>query len=144
MRTNKRAVGIILKDNKILLMRRVRNGRHYIVFPGGGVEEGESVEEALVREMNEEFCIDVKIDSFLYEMKIGENPADPGRSSHYYIIKEFTGDPVLGGEEKDRMSENDQFYPHWIDLKDIEKTENLYPEVARKFLVDYLKKQSVI
>jgi ADP-ribose pyrophosphatase YjhB (NUDIX family) len=37
-RLNKRAAAVIIKDGKILLMRRVKNGREYFVFPGGGIE----------------------------------------------------------------------------------------------------------
>ena len=48
-----RAVGVIIKDNKILLMRRIKNGQEYYVFPGGGVKEGESTETAIIREIRE-------------------------------------------------------------------------------------------
>jgi 8-oxo-dGTP diphosphatase len=55
-----RVSGIIIKEGKILLIRRVKEGREYFVFPGGGVEDNESVEEALVRELKEEASIDIQ------------------------------------------------------------------------------------
>ena len=43
---------IIFRDGKLAL---VHNGKFdYYMFPGGGIEEGESHEEALIREVKEE------------------------------------------------------------------------------------------
>ena len=43
---------IIFRDGKLAL---VHNGKHdYYMFPGGGIEEGESHAEALIREVKEE------------------------------------------------------------------------------------------
>ena len=61
-----RAVGVIIKENKILLMRRMKNGQEYYVFPGGGVKEGESTETAIIREIKEELSLDAKIDKLLF------------------------------------------------------------------------------
>lgn len=44
-----RAVAILIKGGQVLLMHRTRNGKEFWVFPGGGVEENESVEEAVAR-----------------------------------------------------------------------------------------------
>lgn len=52
---------IVSKDGKVLLGLN-RKGGHYegsYVVPGGGIEEGETKEEALRREMREETGIDV-------------------------------------------------------------------------------------
>lgn len=55
------AVAVIQQDNKFLAIKRSQTVRApgKICFPGGGVEEGETIEEALVREMNEELGIAV-------------------------------------------------------------------------------------
>ena len=50
------AVAVIVRDNRLLLVRR---SEHVIAprmycFPGGGIEDGETEEEALVRELEEE------------------------------------------------------------------------------------------
>ncbi len=34
-----RVAAVIIKDDKILLIRRIKNGQEYYVFPGGGVKE---------------------------------------------------------------------------------------------------------
>ena len=46
---------IIIQENKILLVRYNNpQGQSYLVGPGGGVEDDESIIKALVREVNEE------------------------------------------------------------------------------------------
>jgi 8-oxo-dGTP pyrophosphatase MutT (NUDIX family) len=54
-----RATGIIVNDGKVLLFRRVKRGRTFYCFPGGGADDGESVEEALRREIQEELTLTV-------------------------------------------------------------------------------------
>lgn len=57
---------ILIKDKKILIAQRGYDDplAGLWEFPGGKVEEGESPEESLVREMQEEFRIDVEVERF--------------------------------------------------------------------------------
>ena len=65
--------GIIEKDNKILCMQRSESKYDYISykweFPGGKVEEGETNEQTLTRELHEELEIDVEIENFFYQVE---------------------------------------------------------------------------
>lgn len=56
-----RAAGILVKDEKILLVRHEKNGKSYWLLPGGGVDFGESVAEALIREFKEEVGLDIRV-----------------------------------------------------------------------------------
>ena len=58
--TRERASAVIIKDNKILLMKRVKPNLEYFVFPGGGVEKNESLDDTLKREVKEELSLDIK------------------------------------------------------------------------------------
>lgn len=58
---------VIKKDDKIFIARRnpdLKLGGSW-EFPGGKLEKGETTEECIVREMNEEFGITTKVNSFL-------------------------------------------------------------------------------
>ena len=121
---------MIVKNDKVLLMRRIRNGQEYYVFPDGGVKEGESTETATIREIKEELSINPKIDKLLFEIE------NQGRQEYYYLIKEFSGQPQLGGEEKQRMNENNQYYPVWMELDKLTNLDNLYPELVKKKIMD--------
>jgi mutator protein MutT len=54
-----KAAGIIIKDRKILVEKD--SDKEFFISPGGKLEPGESPEEALVRELNEELKILVNI-----------------------------------------------------------------------------------
>lgn len=127
-----RVAAIIIKDNKILLMRRIKKGQEYFVFPGGGIEDNEIPEEAIIREVKEELSLDAKIDKLLFQIE------NRGQQELYFLIKEFSGVPKIGGPEKKRMNKNNQYYPTWIDLNKISNLSNLYPEEGRSKIKDYL------
>lgn len=62
--------GIIYKDNKFLIAQRnLKKAQGGLwEFPGGKVEKEETYEEALIREIKEEFNADIQIEKY-----IGEN-----------------------------------------------------------------------
>lgn len=60
-----RVTGILLKENTILLLEQVAQQRSWSL-PGGTVEEGESLKEALVREMKEETGLDTRVKELVY------------------------------------------------------------------------------
>ena len=55
---------IIYYNNKILCVQRGENKLSYISkkfeFPGGKIEYGESLKQALIREINEELCMTIE------------------------------------------------------------------------------------
>lgn len=55
--------GIIVVDNLVFIGKRLPQGQmaNRWEFPGGKVEEGESHKEALLREFQEEFMIDIEV-----------------------------------------------------------------------------------
>jgi 8-oxo-dGTP pyrophosphatase MutT (NUDIX family) len=60
-----RARAIIVRDRAVALIERRRDGRRYYVFPGGGVEDGETPEAAAIREVREELGLLVEIDGLV-------------------------------------------------------------------------------
>ena len=60
---------ILFKDNKIFLARRNSETKHAgkWEFPGGKMEQGESVEQCLTREIKEEFSINITVNEFFAE-----------------------------------------------------------------------------
>lgn len=60
------SAAIIMKDNKIFVTQRgYGEFKDWWEFPGGKIEEGETPEECLKREMKEELKADINIDKYL-------------------------------------------------------------------------------
>jgi len=80
-----RACAAILNDDKILMVCHQTSSRTYWTFPGSGVEEGETLEKAVVREAKEETGLDVKTIRLLFE-------EDYGVGISYCYLAELIGD----------------------------------------------------
>ena len=61
-----RVAGILIEDNKILLIQHHKNDKKYWLIPGGGNDWGETAKEALIREYKEETNMDIEVDEFLF------------------------------------------------------------------------------
>ena len=89
--------GILLKDGKYLVTRLITTDIY--MFPGGGLEPDETIEECVVREVIEETGIKVKVLSKTAE--ITEYFEDSIWTNHYHIVEfvEDLGAPSLTDEE---------------------------------------------
>lgn len=110
-----RSAGIVIKDNKILLMYRVKNGEEYYSFPGGGQEDNETTDQTAVREIKEETTLDISVNKLLYKITWDDDGVN-----YFYLCNYISGDPKLdeNSEEYLFMQENkDQVYrPMWVEL----------------------------
>lgn len=117
--------GIIVEGEYLYTMfrRKIENGiiKEYYVIPGGKVESGESLEETLIRELKEEFNVDIDILEY-----IGKNE-DENSIAHFYKCNIKLGIPVLGGEEKERCSKDNYYEIRKIKIADIENI-NIFPK----------------
>ena len=101
IRPRVRVAGILIKNNKILLIEHKKNDKKYWLIPGGGVDWGESTADALIREYKEETNLDVTVDKFLF---LSETIA-PDKEKHvinlYFKVKKdenSKAEMILGDE----------------------------------------------
>ncbi len=68
--------GIIINNGKILIIKRNKSEINGDIWetPGGKIEFGETLEEALLREIKEEVGLDVMVDKMLYATTFMSNP----------------------------------------------------------------------
>ena len=66
-----RARIVLVEHGKVALIRRVRDGHTYYLFPGGGVEEGETPEQAARREAVEELGVEVELGPLVHQESFG-------------------------------------------------------------------------
>ncbi|WP_326737061.1 NUDIX hydrolase [Streptomyces sp. NBC_01022] len=58
--------GIVIEDNELLVLDQDTDSERSWSLPGGKVENGEALAEALVREMREETGVEVEVGRLLY------------------------------------------------------------------------------
>ena len=115
-----RSVAIVVRDGKILMERVVYFGREFYTVPGGGIEEGETPEQAVLRELQEECGLDGKIirplavqykldgsAEYSFEVEVSEEQEaitgyDPEESTENPPLKEVLWMSLVEISEKDR------------------------------------------
>lgn len=109
-----RAAVLIIREGKILLLRRSKYGRLYYVVPGGGVENGETIEEAAIREIHEETGLQIGLHYKFWEYN------NAGHLEHYFLATHFAGEPCLGGPEAERQSSQNIYRLEWVPLSKLD------------------------
>ena len=93
MRKSARSI-LITKENKLLLMKRTKPNEVYYVTIGGGINEGETSEQALIRELKEESgsIVEQPVFAFHYDDFEKQNSVD------FFICHEVKRDHPTGSE----------------------------------------------
>ena len=129
-----RAGVVLVEDEKLALIERFRNGNHYYVFPGGGVDEGESIEEAAIREMEEETGLRVTVKLKLAEIYFGLS------TQHYFLAERIGGEYGSGtGEEYTDADPDDPtegiYVPVWMPVEELAENEKVYPADIKELVL---------
>lgn len=129
MQFNIRVYGLLIHENRILLSDECRKGFEFTKFPGGGLEFGEGLEEALKREFREELGIDIQIKSLFYvnpHLQLSRFDQEQQLLSFYYFVST---------KEIDRIHTN-SFKPvpipegeshRWVSFDELIKEEFTFP-----------------
>lgn len=104
---------LVYRDDEILLQNRIKKDWRGYTLPGGHVEQGESITEAVKREMKEGTGLDI------YEPKlcgVKQFPIDDGR----YIVFLYKTDKFLG-----ELISSDEGKMEWVKRSEIAKIETV-------------------
>ena len=142
-----RATAVILENRKVLLFHRVRGGKEYEVFPGGGVEAGETYEDALVREVKEELTLDVITYELIATLRNLPAPAQSGfetnlLDTNVFLVTNYHGVPELGGPEKEKMTPDNQYIIEWIAVETLPLLPDIYPQGIVDVVLKHLNSQT--
>ncbi|WP_209972405.1 NUDIX hydrolase [Paenibacillus eucommiae] len=85
-----RVTGVLIEDGSILLVKQKVSSDRNWSLPGGKVEVGESLENALLREMSEETGLEIKIKKLLYVCDLPE--ATPSLVHITFLLEKVSGE----------------------------------------------------
>lgn len=108
---------IVVRDDRMLVMQRDKFGQVYYTLIGGGIDAGETADQALRREISEEsgFALQSARPVFI------EEAGDPYGTQYIYLC-EVTGDEPKLSPESDEAKLFDlgnKHTPMWIPIKDL-------------------------
>lgn len=86
----------VFRDGRVLIVRRARPPAHGLyTLPGGGVELGETLEQAVIREIREETALDIEpVELVGFRQAIVRDAS--GRVERHFVILPFAA-RFLGG-----------------------------------------------
>lgn len=135
-----RLAGVVPLEDGFAFMHRIGVQNHpigeYYTFPGGGREGEETFEGGAIREIKEEFGIDVEVEKLLYTLENGEQ----NKMEYFFLCKyiggkfgtgtgpEFSGDP--------KHAHRGKYIPEIVKREDVEKIILLPYEIKEKFVKD--------
>ncbi|WP_251572225.1 NUDIX hydrolase [Paenibacillus sp. MER TA 81-3] len=118
-----------MRNNNQILMVRQRTDRGKLVwsYPGGGIEQGETPEEACIREVKEETGYEITLHGRMSEIK----------HKHTYRAE------IIGGTlslDKTKPYNQEIVEVDWIDLQDEDKFDSITKPI-RDIVVQHLAKE---
>ncbi|TMU87512.1 NUDIX domain-containing protein [Bacillus sp. BHET2] len=137
------AKAIIIHNNKILLTKNKDAQGYFYLFPGGGQEHGETLDEALRRECIEEIGSSVKVGELLHIREyIGKNHEHSSFDYDVHQVEFYfrtTLEVELENSEPPTNPDSHQVGIEWIDLQKFTKL-RVYPQK----IIEYLLKEASI
>jgi len=130
-----RAAAIIIKNNKVLLVNSRYSDGEYYLFPGGGVESQETVEEAAVRETLEETGIKIEIKKLVHVNEyIFESEKNRISIAMFFLSEQ------IGKDSSKIINDNGKIQSiEWIDIDKL-NTVTIYPKALVDSLIKYKDK----
>ncbi|AMP97603.1 NUDIX hydrolase [Pedobacter cryoconitis] len=123
---NVRVYGLLINaDNQLLVSDEQSGGRSFSKFPGGGLEYGEGLIDALKREFMEECNAEIEVLSHFYTTDFYEKSSfnDSQIISIYYLVREVdTLTMKFKTEALDFDPETLQSF-RWIDLNELKESD---------------------
>lgn len=123
---------MLINDNKILLMRRKDTGfaDGFYSMPAGKLEPKESVENAIIREVEEEININIKNETLKTIQVMNRNGSDRERIDYFFTVDRWSGE--IKNNEPNKCDDL-----KWFDINNL--PENTIPYI-KEAINNYNKK----
>jgi ADP-ribose pyrophosphatase YjhB (NUDIX family) len=104
---------IVLKDDALLVMHRNKFGSEYYTLVGGGIDAGETADQALHREIMEETSLRVSSPKLVFIEEAGE----PFGTQYIYLCTYESGEVALAADSDEaKINElgKNLYLPEWM------------------------------
>lgn len=112
------AYAVLIRDQEIMLLRMKATGKYHL--PGGGVEVGERIEDALHREVSEETGMEIQVNRLVDFQELFFYYDPSGRAYHglhfYYLCSPITTQLIAGEQVEDDSAAN----PYWVKISELQ------------------------
>ena len=139
---NVRVYGILELDNYILITDEIKDGIKMTKFPGGGLEFGEGLESALIREFEEELNIKIKLGDLIYIndfLQVSSFKNNEQLLSVYYHVSHLCKTKIPTVDFPfEKLNSNDQCF-RWV--KKNELNQNDFTFAIDKVIADKLRNE---
>ncbi len=120
-----RGSALILKNDRVVVIKRNKDGEEYFVFPGGGIEAGETPAQTTKREAFEELGVQIDVKECLEEIEFN--------GIQYFFLAEILEGEIgrgLGEEYKD--DSRGTYEPMWMAIDDLQYVDIRPRKVAER------------
>ena len=114
---------ILIENNHVLLMKYQYGNQFLYNFPGGNMDEGETMPETIIRECQEELGIEVEVQDLAF---LGEIEANEYRVASLHPV--FFG-KILGGIPVIQHKETISMEVVWVKLEELSSL-HVYPNIS--------------
>ncbi len=136
--TTTRVRAIIIDQDRILLIKRIKKSSTYWVLPGGGLEHGETEEEAVTRECKEELGVDIAVEGYFDIIKteyLGQE-----QENLFYVCKIIGGEVGTGDGPEFQGGDyyEGEHIPEWLSTEEF-KEKDIKPDGIKEKISKLLK-----
>lgn len=133
-----RVQSMVVREDKILLVKHNMNGREFYCLPGGGIENGETPEEAAIRELKEESMVDGKI---IRKLSVQFKPENRGEVHTYLVEIDENDVPEPGTDPEFSAEEQTITGVAWLSLEQLGEVDKAYLWAAGLNRIDFFHKK---
>ena len=129
-----RVQALVVRDDKILMVKHFLFGREFFCLPGGGIEPGETSEQAALRELKEESLVEGRI---VRKLTVQYKPDNRGEVYTYLVEIDESAVPGKGTDPELKEEDQSIIGVEWLALEELGYVDQAYLWAAGLNRIDY-------